>query len=138
MKRSIGSLVLVACWIGAPLAADEMRVDPGKWEFEIKSTNPMMGTRTHTQTDCIEEANVSPERFLEGDADCRIIDPRVSGTRMSWKLECRSPAGHMTGAAECSSTGTTVTGRMDMQMEAQGTKLSMSNEWTGRRLGDCD
>jgi len=135
----LGTLLLFGT--ATPAHAAGMSVEPGKWEFKIRFTMPApMGgaPRERVETHCVEEAEISPEKFMEESQECTLSDVKSDATSMSWTVTCPNPSGTMTGKARYQSTGTTVNGTMTMGMAVNGQNFEMTHAWDGKRLGPCD
>ena len=145
MKQNIATRVAFLLAISAvlsvarPAAATEaMAVETGQWEFTTTAASPMGGApKTTKDVTCIDEADMTPERFLGGMPGCTISDAQVSDSAMQWSMQCPAPGGQMTGNASFTSTGTTVDGSMTMTAQMGGASMEMSTTWKGKRLGDC-
>jgi hypothetical protein len=128
-------LVLVAPFLAH---ADGMRIEPGQWEFTTTSSGAMGGApanKVHTQ--CIREDSMTPQRFTQEMKGCRIDEPKFDASSMSWKMSCPSSAGAMTGSGSFRSTGSGISGTIDVTMRMGDQEFPMTNRWTGRRLGAC-
>lgn len=134
---SITSVLLLTC---VNTLADEMKVKPGKWEFVSTTTMAMMGApRSHTNTQCLKEATVSPETLMEDMAKgCELLDSEASSNAMSWKVKCLQDGGEMTGEGSVTSKGDTVEGGMNMKMSFNGQAMDMQVAWSGKHIGSCD
>ena len=125
---------------GITTFAGEMKVKPGKWEFVSTTTMAMMGApRTHTNTQCLKEAKVSPETMMKEMAQgCELLDSEASSNAMTWKVKCNQDGGEMTGEGSVTSKGDTVEGGMNMQMSFNGQAMDMQVAWQGKHIGSCD
>ena len=100
MKRVILAAVAAALIAGMPSQATAMKVEPGKWQF--KSSATMVAgppPKTNMSTECIDDGDVDPNKFMEGDDTCRISDVSSTASKLTWKMTCPSPQGTMTGDA---------------------------------------
>ena len=113
-------------------AADMMK--PGLWEVTTKVEMPGMPfqAQPHTIKHCYTEQEVK-ENPVPKDNNCKILDMKNVGNKMSWKVECK---GEMAGKGE---------GEMTYQgdsayegwskMQTQGTTVSV--KYKAKRLGEC-
>lgn len=120
--------------------AGEMNVKPGKWEFVSTTTMAMMGApRTHTTTQCLKEAKVSPETLMKDMAQgCELLNSEASSNEMTWQVKCAQEGGEMTGSGQVRSNGNTVDGGMNMKMSFNGQTMDMDVVWNGKHIGQCD
>ena len=142
MKHSI----LLAAWLLLPTAAmaDSFTMNPGKWEFTTSMTMPMFPKpQITTTTDCIteEEATKDPISDLVNDGNCRILNRKKKGNRLSFEMECRNEGTTSRGKGHFISKGNSASGSMEMtikmpQMPA-GT-MTMKTSWQGKRIGACN
>lgn len=140
-KRNLlpGAILAAALLASAPAFAGGMKVDPGKWEIHSIARMSMMPTpRESTSTQCVRESEMKPGEFLDDADGCRVSDVVAEKTRMAWKLVCESGGGRMDGNAEFHSTGSTMKGRMTLNMKHGGMDMTMVRIFDGRRVGDCD
>jgi hypothetical protein len=138
MRFIILAAALAAAGVPAVALAEALRIEPGLWEFTTSTPGAMGGPAgTTTSSECIRDGEMTPEKFTAALQGCKVLDPRTDATSMSWKLSCPAPQGTMTGAGSFTSTGTTVSGTMDMTMDMGGQEFSMRGTWKGVRKGDC-
>lgn len=118
--------------------SDGLKVEPGLWEFTT-TTPGAAGSPpgASTSTECIRDDDMTPQKFTSKMKGCQISEPKADASSMSWKMNCPSPHGSMTGTGSFTSTGTTVAGSLDMTMDVGGQKFPMGSKWTGRRTGEC-
>ena len=118
---------------------------PGKWEFTTTVTMPMMPeAKVMTKTECItaEDANSDPLAAMVEDGTCKVLNKEESGNTIEFEVECDGDMDmKMRGNGYFTANGTTASGKMEMtmnipQMGGQSTK--MTQEWEGKRIGDCD
>ncbi len=139
MRYPISWAMVLMMAAATSAGADSIKVEPGKWEFRSEATMmPGQPPKTNVTTECIEDGDVDPDKFMEGDETCRISDVTSSGSELKWKMTCPGPQGTLTGDAVLRSKGTTVSGSMNMRMEVGGQVMQINNSWQGRRIGACD
>jgi len=132
-------LALVAVLAAPSIArSDGLAITPGLWEFTTTVPSATGGTPTkNVHTECVRDESMTPQKFSTQMTGCRISDEHYDESSMSWKMSCPSPAGTVEGRASFRSTGTTVSGFIEVTMTMEGRKFPMKNSWTGRRLRDC-
>ncbi len=119
--------------------AEDMKIQPGSWQFTSTSTTPMSPTpRVSTETACITEDSMSPERFARDIDGCTVGGIETSATSMKWTMSCPGPQASMKGLGEVHSRGDRVDGKIVMEMSMPGMpSMTMTNTWKGTRVGDC-
>ena len=129
------------------ILAEGLNIKPGKWEIKTTVTMPMMPeANVTTQTECItlEEAN-DPLAAIMEESTCKILNKKESGNTLEFEVECEGDTGmKMNGKGHFTANGTTASGKIEMtmnmpQMGGQGGQsMKMTQEWEGKRIGDCD
>ncbi len=127
--------------------AEGPNLKPGKWEIKTTVTMPMMPeAKVTTQTECItpEEASDPLAAIIE-EGTCKVLNKEENGNTLEFELECEGEMGmKMNGKGHFTANGTTASGKMEMtmnmqQMGGQGSQsMKMTQEWEGKRIGDCD
>lgn len=132
-------LAVVAVLAMPGIAVSEgLRIEPGLWEFTTSHPDPMGGApTTKVHRECVSDEEMAPQRFPTQMTGCKISEPRSDATSMSWRMSCPSPAGTMNGSATFRSTGTAMSGTIEVTMSVNGQQYSMKNSWKGHRTGDC-
>ena len=123
---AIGAVAIV---VGVATPALAMDIDTGQWRFTNVSQTPM-GPQESTETTCIDDGTMTPEKFMEDMDGCTLTDSASTSNAMSWSFSC--PTG-MSGQGEMQSTGSSVTGTMTATMQS----MTMTQTWKGERVGDC-
>ncbi len=115
-----------------------MKIKPGLWEFSSNSMTPgPAGTTSTTNQECISDSTLDPHKLMDQSQGCAISDVKAGGSKMTWHVECSSPAGQMAGDAEFRSSGDTAEGSMSMNISFGGNTMSFTTNWQGKRLGPC-
>lgn len=127
--------------------AEGPNLKPGKWEIKTTVTMPMMPeAKVTTQTECVtlEEASDPLAAIIE-EGTCKVLNKEESGNTLKFELECEGEMDmKMRGKGHFTANGTTASGKMEMtmnmqQMGGQGSQsMKMTQEWEGKRIGDCD
>lgn len=155
MKNS--SIIACTCGVvfvlAGPATADGPDLTPGKWEFKNKSVMPMAPEpRVQTETKCItsEEAKADPLAAIVEEERCKVLSQTRTDDSITFEIECDGDPKmkmKMRGRGTFTASGDSASGRMDMTMDMPampnmppqmaGT-MTMTQTWTGKRLGDCD
>lgn len=136
----------IACALAGPARADGLNVTPGKWEFETKSVTPMAtGPSSQSETRCItsEEAKEDPLAAMVKEDRCKVLSRTKTGDSVSFEVECDGDPKmkmKMRGKGSFTASGDSASGRMDvaMDMPQMASKMTMTQTWSGKRLGECD
>jgi len=107
----------------------------GEWEI-LSETSMRMGTMsmpamTSKVTHCLTHDNPVPSS--EKEKDCKVMDQKVVGNKVSWRVVC--PKGE--GEGEITYHGTTYKGFLKMKMVEGGETMTMDMKLSGRHLGPC-
>lgn len=114
-------------------------VNEGKWEVTtevVMEGMPFKMPATKT-TQCITKENMVPKNSGKS-SNCKVLDQRVSGSKVSWRVKCVDSHGTTDGEGEITYSGDTYKGSMNTKMtDKDGKTQSMKAKYTGRRIGDC-
>ncbi len=142
--------VVIAC--SASLLAQAGPRRDGKWDVTVQMSMAMpdmpqgMNMPPQTMQQCItkEEANdpnkaipTQPQGRRGGPPpDCKVTDQKVTGNTITAKMVC---TGEMagTGTMEMTYGADTYTGKMIMNTQARGMNMTMTMNYSGKRVGDC-
>lgn len=133
----------------AAMAADTPSMTEGKWEIrgkaKMEGMQMPMNMPEHVSTICLSKADVAdpgktvPQQQPPGGKkpSCDFVERKMVGNTLTYKMVC-------TGAHKATMTGTITynkdnyqgTTRMAMD-NPQGGAMTMVQEFSGRRLGDC-
>lgn len=142
MKKGIfwvlsGALFFVMVSFGTLSSAAP--INEGKWEVTtevVMEGMPFKMPPTKT-TQCITKENMVP-RNSGKNGSCKVLDQRVSGSKVSWRVKCVDSHGTTDGEGEITYSGETYKGTMNTKMtDKTGKTQSMKAKYTGRRIGDC-
>jgi Protein of unknown function (DUF3617) len=149
MKKVFAALIVTIAMLFfvKVVMAEGPDIKPGKWEFTTTVTMPMMPeAKVTTQTECVtlEEASDPLAAIIE-EGTCKVLNKEESGNTLKFELECEGEMDmKMRGKGHFTANGTTASGKMEMtmnmqQMGGQGSQsMKMTQEWEGKRIGDCD
>jgi len=119
-------------------AAETLPIKPGLWEMTATTTNPFLGSRTHTSQECMKEFNFDPKEMMEGmPKDACEVNTNVSGNTMTYDMSCDMQGNQMTGNGTFTVDGDTAKGQMTMQSQVSGQNIEMTMVSEGKRVGDC-
>lgn len=157
MHRFVLTIVAFAGFsLSAGAASAGPKINPGKWTYESTTKSAMMPQpKSETRTKCVsaEEAARDPlAAMLEG-GRCKALDRKETGTSLTFEVECTSPKqsdAKMRGKGIFSGEGDTAAGSMNIEVrmpqvagmpempQMPGGVMTMTTEWQGKRVGDCD
>lgn len=136
MAGKIQILVLVLVLYAAPAAA-EPGIQEGSWEIttvtEMAGIAMKMKPQTHRQ--CLTKDDFVP-KDPQAPSSCVVKDQRVSGTTVTWTMECSSDGVKTISVGTVTFSGDTFSGKVDISMS--GTDMKVVSTMTGRRLGACE
>jgi hypothetical protein len=90
-----------------------------------------MPPRTDKVTKCLTREDLVPK--TEKDKDCKIVKQKVTGNKVSWRMECKKAEGE----GEISYSGTTYNGFFKLKSVEEGQTMTIDMKLSGRRLGPC-
>jgi hypothetical protein len=107
----------------------------GEWEISSQTTMDgmpiQMPPSAAKSTYCLTREDLVPSK--EQDKECRIVDQKVTGNKVSWRMVCKKSEGE----GEISYRGTTYNGFFKMKMVEDGKTMTMNMKMSGRYLGPC-
>jgi hypothetical protein len=125
-------VLLCAAGTAHPAGVD---MKDGDWEISHETSMTMGGMSMPPQagksTYCLTQEDPVPRSG--NDQECRIVKQKVTGNKVSWRMECKK--GEAEG--EISYHGTTYDGFMKMKMVEDGETMTMNMKLAGRYLGPC-
>ncbi|MCW8878157.1 MAG: DUF3617 domain-containing protein [Kangiellaceae bacterium] len=136
-------LVLATLGLGitSPLFANELKIKPGLWKSTTFTTNPVTQQEQKIEDEeCItpDKATFSAETMMkDAPGECKTLNSNLSGDTLSFSIECSMQGGKTTVNGVFTVAGDKGNGKMDMQMEVAGQKMSMSSRMTSERVGEC-
>ncbi len=116
--------------------AGGMKVEPGLWENKSQVTSPG-GTHDNVSQDCIKEPEISPERIMDGNSGCEVLESNSDAKSMQWTIQCVNEGIAMTGEGSAQSSGSSITGDMVIKANFSGQEFTMATKWQGSRIGEC-
>lgn len=142
MKATTSRLVTFLVMASLPFAASaaELAITPGAWETTMTRSSPFSGkTTTQTRTECVERTSFDPESMMQGDTgECTVTKNEITGgDTLNFTMQCESQGGNMSVDGVYRVDGDEGSGNMTMVMKMGGNDLTMTMEWTAKRIGDC-
>ncbi|NVJ59337.1 MAG: DUF3617 family protein [Gammaproteobacteria bacterium] len=118
--------------------AAELPINPGMWETTMTRTNPLNGQeQTETTKECVKETSIKTQDFIEGQQQCKLVNDKVSGSTLTFKVDCNQMGITSSMTAEITADKDSSKGKMDIAMNMGGQEQTMSMSWTAKRLGEC-
>jgi len=90
-----------------------------------------MPSRTDKVMKCLTREDPVPK--TEKDKDCKIVKQKVTGNKVSWRMECKKAEGE----GEILYSGTTYNGFFKMKTVEEGQTMTMNMKLAGKYLGPC-
>ena len=119
--------------------AEGMQLKPGLWEIKTVVTLPLNGgNQESTSQDCLSESKITPEDMINDDQDCLISNANVNANSMQWTMTCQNQGIEMIGEGNAESSGKKITGGMNISATFNGQEMTMSTNWQGKYIGDCN
>lgn len=145
-RRTMASALAALCASAfAAAGASAAQMKPGLWRIESKSEMHGMpvptGARKHTYERCLSPSQARhPWREMQQatEGECRFSDIRHTGRRVAYRMRCTGRDGRITGhGMAVFEAPTRYHGSSDLQMTAEGMKLTVHTTITGRWLRAC-
>lgn len=132
-----GALFFVTAFFGASSFAAP--INEGKWEVTtevVMEGIPFKVPPTKT-TQCITKENMVPRNSGKS-SNCKVLDQRVSGSKVSWRVKCVDSHGTTDGEGVITYSSDTYRGSMNTKItDKAGKTQNMKAKYAGRRIGDC-
>lgn len=131
---AVATICLSAILPAPGLAAPDMQ--PGRWEISSTIDMPGMGFSMPASktTQCISREDLVPQT-QQANEKCQMLENKVNGNTVTWKIRCESEGGTMTSQGELVYHGDLFEGTVNTtgsQMPA-----GMTQKMTGKRIGNC-
>ncbi|HAM34277.1 MAG TPA: hypothetical protein DDX05_00055, partial [Deltaproteobacteria bacterium] len=127
-------VIILLCEAGTAHSAG-VDMKEGEWEISYETSMSMGGMSmppsASKSTYCLTREDPVPKS--EKDKECRIVKKKVTGNKVSWRMECKKAEGE----GEISYRGTTYTGFFKMKMVEDGQTMTMNTKLAGKYLGPC-
>jgi hypothetical protein len=127
------SLILLCVAGTARSAGVDMK--EGNWEISSETSMTMGGMSMPSMANksayCLTREDPVPKG--EKDKECRIVKQKVTGNKVSWRMECKKGEGE----GEITYHGTTYNGFYKMKTVEEGQTMTMNMKLAGKYLGPC-
>ena len=107
------------------------------WDVTMKmeiAGMPMQMPEQTTQV-CTKKGQ-KESNLVPANDQCTITDVKTSGNRTTYAMACKGDP-PMSGNGEITSTGNSYSGRMTIRSTKRGEEMTMTQTFTGKRVGDC-
>lgn len=122
----------------------QVNMHEGKWQLTMETKMEGLPFQVpvvpYTTTQCITKDDLVPRNTAgPKDQKCEIIDRKIAGSKVTWKVKCVNPQAVSEGEGEITYSGDSYAGRMRTKITDNGTKQVMTSTTVmkGRRIGDC-
>lgn len=134
MKGLLVAISVVLSFAAAEVVAGGVNMKPGIWEWSMTMEVPgmAMAMPPTVYRSCVSKEDLVPRQAAQ-DGHCKTVKSEVKGNRVSWRIECKTPAGPSTSEGTMTYSGNTAKGVINSM--AQG--MSMKSTIKGRRTGPC-
>lgn len=136
-KLSSAACALAFCALPAMAAPTNMQ--PGLWEITMKMEMAGGGMPATTVRQCVRPADIEDARRTipqNKDPKCEMKDYKMQGNTASWRMECKGPEA-MSGTGTITYSGSSYSGTTKLNMKQDGQTMSMTQSYSGKRIGDC-
>ena len=134
-RRTVVLFAFILLCAGATAHSAGVDVKEGEWESSTEMSMTMgamsMPPTTSKLTYCLTREDLVPK--TEKDKDCKILNKKVVGNTVSWRMECKKAEGE----GEITYRGTTYLGFYKMKMVEEGQAMTMNSKLAGKYLGPC-
>ncbi len=133
----LAAIALSLVW--APVAFADVNMQDGMWEMTMKMEMPGMSYEMPPvkYNQCMTKKELVPQK-KEKNEDCKMIDTRIEGNTVYWKVQCRTRDGVVDSEGKITYSGNSFNGVMKTVMnDAKTGKMEITNRMSGKRIGDC-
>ena len=138
-----GLMLSIICLQASPAFPAQVNMHEGKWELTMETTMEGLPFKVpvvpFTTTQCITKEDLVPRSAAQKDQKCEIIDRKIMGNKVTWKVKCTTSGGMSEGEGEITYSGDSYSGRMKTKMVDNESKqtITSTTKMKGRRIGDC-
>lgn len=124
--------LILLCAVGSAHSAG-VDMKEGEWEISTESTmeGMSMPPSAGKSTYCLTREDLVPSKGK--DKDCKIVNRKVTGNKVSWRMECKKSEGE----GEITYRGATYNGNFRMKMADEGQTIVMNVKLAGKYLRPC-
>jgi hypothetical protein len=142
-RKAAGWVLAAMMWLPAlASAAEELNLEDGYWDtyVTIRARGGILPVPAIKSSKCITRDDPIPNSTHSASLNCRILDKRITGNDVSWRLECADDKGHMEGQGKITYAGKTFDGGMDMEVTQleDGRHAKLNYVMRGERVRACD
>lgn len=105
------------------------------WETTFRMEMTGMSMPAQTAQSCIKKGRKDAD-LVPASEECRTTDVRTSGNRTTFSMTCKGDP-PMTGTGDITSTPNSYSGRMTMKSTRRGEEMTMTQTFSGKRIGTC-
>ena len=138
MPKKLKYFAAVLALAGFTSAQADINVQEGLWEISnhIEMSGMPIKIPDTKITQCIDKTKVIPKSDEKINKYCKVIDQKIDGDTVSWKMECKN---NMESEGSVTYHGETFEGNIQTKMEVpnMGT-MTMTITATGKRIGECE
>jgi len=139
-SRRFAAISLCAA-LGTPAVALAVpNMEEGNWEVTTKMemVGMPMAMPPQTVNHCMTKKDDVPD-MSQRDQRCSLMEHKVEGNSVSWKMQCKGQEGTMNGTGRITYAGKTYTGTMQMIMTEPGggEAMTINYQMQGRHTGPC-
>ena len=124
---------------GTVAQAVDMR--DGEWVTTVETTieggGMNMAPMTNTSTNCLTKDEPIPDQNQGGAKGCKMLDQKISGNTVSWRMVCTQDGTKIEGAGEMTYHGSSYEGTMKTTSMMEGQKMTAHMKLSGRYVGPC-
>jgi hypothetical protein len=135
VRQTVVLFALILLCAGATAHSAGVDMKEGEWEISSESSMKMgamsIPSMANKSTYCLTREDPVPA--TEKDKECRIVKQKITGNKVSWRMECKKGEGE----GEISYHGTTYNGVFNMKMVEDGQTMTMDMKLAGKYLGPC-
>jgi hypothetical protein len=136
-------ILSIICIKAYPAFPAQVNMHEGEWELTIQTKMEglpfQMPVVPYTTTQCITKDDLVPKNKAQKGQKCEIVDQKIIGNKVTWKVKCVHESGTSEGQGEITYRGDSYSGGMKTKIVDNKTKQVMTSVTTmkGRRIGDC-
>jgi len=134
LKIAVLFVLILPC-VGGTASSAGVDMKEGNWAITSETSMAMEGmsmpSMANKSTYCLTREDPVPKG--KQDEECRIVHQKVTGNKVSWRMECKKGEGE----GEISYHGTTYKGFFKMRVTEDGQTMKMNMKLAGKYLGPC-
>lgn len=107
------------------------------WEVVTKIDIPGMAIPPQANRVCAQAGKMRNEDKIPQDKNCSVLESRQTGDKYTFNMACEQNGNKMTGAGEVISGRDSYQGTVRTQSTAGGQAMSVTTDFSGRKVGNC-